>query len=160
MTRRKGIGALHYTIPDKEPHAELKREYYGKTYNNAGVLALNLDYLRTVNFEIESLAWLAPAGIPTEVFFADETILNLRWKTILYPIPEEYNVKFPLEYQGPKAICHFFASQKESQILDFSFRTIVQNPRQSMHARIELLQMELEWLKKNWTAWARRSVTT
>jgi lipopolysaccharide biosynthesis glycosyltransferase len=148
MTKRKGIGALHYTIPDKEPHAELKRKYYGKTYNNAGVLALNLDYLRTVNFETESLAWLAPAGIPTEVFFADETIINLRWKAILYPIPEAYNVKFPLEHQGPKAIRHFFASQKEAQILDFSFRTIAQNPRQSMHARIELLQIELEWLKK------------
>lgn len=148
MTMRKGIGAFHYTIPDTEPYAELKRTVYGKTYNNAGVLALNLDYLRSVSFETESLAWTAPAGLPTEAFFAGETILNLRWKTILYPIPRKYNVRFDRAGQKAKAIRHFCARQKEAQVQDFAFRALAQNPKKSMHARIGLLQIELEWLKK------------
>jgi lipopolysaccharide biosynthesis glycosyltransferase len=148
MTKRKGIGALHYVIPDKEPHAELKRKFYGKTYNNAGILALNLKHLRSLDFEAESLAWLPPPDMPTRVFFADETILNLRWKRILYPIPDAYNVKYPADHQGPKNILHFFAWQKELQIHDFAILTFVQNPRHSMYARIGLLQKDLEWLKK------------
>ena len=120
MTRREGIGMLRYDIPDSEPNAGLKRKFYGATYHSAGVLALNLRFLRERDFEKKSLKWTAPADMPTDVFFADETLLNLRWPDLLYPIPEEFNVKHPLTHQGTQTIKHFFGSQKDAQIHDFA----------------------------------------
>jgi len=147
MTAQKGIGAFSYTIPDSDPHAEVKRKFYGQTYNDCGVLALNLEHLRPVNFESESLAWAAPADMPARAFFAGETILNLRWKDILYPIPEEYNVMNPREYRGPRAIRHFITDQKEAQVSDFAYFTVAYNPRLRTAMRIRNLQMDYYHLK-------------
>ncbi|WP_161554944.1 glycosyltransferase [Ereboglobus luteus] len=120
MTKRKGIGMLRYAISDSETNASLKRKFYGDIYHNAGVLALNLPSLLAENFEHESLKWIASDDMPTEVFFADETVLNLRWSHLIYPIPEEFNIKFPLTYKGTQTIKHFYGSQKDAQIRDFS----------------------------------------
>jgi hypothetical protein len=112
-----------------------------------------LKHLRSINFEAESLAWLPPPDMPAEIFFADETVLNLRWKKILHPLSDAFNVKYPAKHQGSATNLHFFAGQKELQIHDFGLLTFAENPRHSMYARIGLLQQDILWLKK--TLWKR-----
>lgn len=69
---------------------------YDRHYFNAGVLLMNLDYLRKTGFEKKCKALYDER---TDFIFADQDILN-------YAIPEMEKVKFPIYWNCPILSLH------------------------------------------------------
>ncbi|MDR2673911.1 MAG: hypothetical protein LBC18_03345 [Opitutaceae bacterium] len=103
------------------PHPDATREakeLFGGTYYNAGVLALNLPWLRLIDFERRSLEWVppTPAELPPHLWMADETLLNTLWRDAFAPMPEAFNVTRPGRREG--VIHHFCNSGQKGRFLN------------------------------------------
>jgi lipopolysaccharide biosynthesis glycosyltransferase len=90
----------------------------GSAYYNAGVMALNLDRLRRVNFETRSLEWVppTPAELPPHLWMADETLINTLWRAEIRPMPERWNV--PRPGKTPGTLHHFMNPRQKHAFLN------------------------------------------